>query len=227
MRRRPEPETEFDRLAAKYHVVRTTVEAGGRSFELWRPRSADELISEADFAHDERLPYWADIWPSSVVLAGWMLRQEGGGRALLELGCGLGLVTAAASIAGFRPTATDYYEDALRFARENVTDNGGGEIATRMVDWRAFPDDLGTFDVVVASDVLYEKAYGALVAAAIASTLSPTGFAIVADPGRIAAADFVKQCEVHGMTVEKAERIAYPIGDVTQHIDLYRVGRER
>ncbi|MFM8780678.1 MAG: methyltransferase domain-containing protein, partial [Gemmatimonadota bacterium] len=38
----------------------------------------------------------------------------------LELGCGLGLVTLAAQRAGYAVTATDYYEDALRFAARNT-----------------------------------------------------------------------------------------------------------
>ena len=42
---------------------------------LASPRSAEELINEADFARDERLPYWADVWPSAIAMAralpGW------------------------------------------------------------------------------------------------------------------------------------------------------------
>ena len=30
-----------------------------------RPRSAEDLIDEDDYARDERLPYWAELWPSA------------------------------------------------------------------------------------------------------------------------------------------------------------------
>ena len=223
MSRRDEAASAFDDLARRFHVISTEVEVGPRVFRIWRPRSADELISAEDFDKDERLPYWADIWPSSLVLAGWMLEQHGATRRVLELGCGLGVVTTAACIAGYRATATDYYEDALRFARENVAENAGATIETRLVDWRDFPADLGRFDLVLASDVLYERPYGALVASAIHRSLAPGGAGVVADPGRIAAGDFVRECEVLGMRVEKMDRVPIAIGEITQHIDLYRV----
>ena len=48
--------------------------------------------------------------------------------------------------------ATDYYADALLFARRNSLRNVKREPETRLVDWRAFPTDLGRFDLVLASD---------------------------------------------------------------------------
>ena len=53
----------------RFAVVETRVDVAGRRFDLLHPRSADELISEDEFDVDERLPYWADIWPSARVLA--------------------------------------------------------------------------------------------------------------------------------------------------------------
>jgi ETFB lysine methyltransferase len=149
--------------------------------------------------------------------------MRGASRTLLELGCGAGLVAAAATLAGFDVTATDYYEDSLRFTRLNVARNGGADPTVRLVDWRDLPPDLGAFDVVVASDVLYEHTYGALVAAAIARTLRPTGVAVLADPGRIAAGDFVDAARRHGLEVWTADRVRYKHGDATQTIDLYEL----
>jgi ETFB lysine methyltransferase len=100
-------------LATRFDLVEHTVTIGGWPVVLRKPRAADALISEADFAHDERLPYWADLWPSSTVLAEHALTQAGAGRTLLELGCGLGLATIGAMRAGFTVTASDYYDDAL------------------------------------------------------------------------------------------------------------------
>jgi predicted nicotinamide N-methyase len=69
---------------------------------------------------DERLPYWADVWPSARVLAERVATMQVDDRRFLELGCGAGLVSVAAAIAGFDITATDYYEEALRFTALNV-----------------------------------------------------------------------------------------------------------
>jgi ETFB lysine methyltransferase len=212
-----------EQIERRFRTTRTTVTAGAHTIELVHPATPEDLIDEADFDRDERLPYWADLWPSAVVLARRVAAMRSDGRALLELGCGAGLVAAAAALSGFDVTATDYYEDSLLFTRLNVARNGGSDPMVRLVDWRDFPPDLGTFDVVVASDVLYEHTYGALVAAAIARVLRPTGLAILADPGRIAAGDFVDAARRHGLEVWTADRVRYAHGDATQTIDLYEL----
>jgi ETFB lysine methyltransferase len=212
-----------EELDRRFRTTRTVVTAGGQTIELVHPATPDDLIDEAAFERDERLPYWADVWPSAIVLARAVAVMRGASRTLLELGCGAGLVAAAATLAGFDVTATDYYEDSLRFTRLNVARNGGADPTVRLVDWRDLPPDLGAFDVVVASDVLYEHTYGALVAAAIARTLRPTGVAVLADPGRIAAGDFVDAARRHGLEVWTADRVRYKHGDATQTIDLYEV----
>lgn len=210
-------------LRRRFRVAESPVPLGEREVELLHPASADELISEEDYIRDERLPYWAEPWPSGLVLAGVLASLKGHGLRLLELGCGAGLVATAAALAGFSVTATDYYDDALGFAWLNVWRTAHRSIDTRMVDWRAMPDDLAGFDVVIASDVLYEKPYATLVAAAIARTLAPTGVAIVADPGRTAAPAFVEQLAVEGLQVARTTRIPYANGEIRQTIDLYEI----
>ena len=210
-------------LERRFRVTETRVEVGARSFVVRHPASADELINEEDFARDERLPYWADIWPSARVLAARLLEENGAGRSLVELGCGAGLVSAAAAMAGFDVTATDYYEDALRFARVNANRNAGRDIATRLLDWRDIPRDIGRFDCVVASDVLYERTYGALVASVLARLVAPGGFAFVADPGRIARDDFLRSLEPLGLAVARRDDVAYEEGAIRQTIALIRV----
>lgn len=210
-------------LERRFRTTRTTVSAGAHTIELVHPASPDELIDEEAFERDERLPYWADVWPAAIVLARRIAGEKGSGRRLLELGCGAGLVAVAASLAGFAVTATDYYEDSLLFTRMNVIRNGGELAATRLVDWRDMPSDLGTFDVVVASDVLYEHTHGDLVAAAVARTLAPRGLAILADPGRIAAGDFVDAARQRGLEVHTADRVRFKHGEAAQTIDLYEL----
>jgi ETFB lysine methyltransferase len=216
-------ETLAEQLERRFRTTRTTVTAGAHTIELVHPATPDDLIDEADFERDERLPYWADLWPSAVVLARRLAAMRSGGRTLLELGCGAGLVATAAALSGFDVTATDYYEDSLLFTRLNVARNGGSEPTVRLVDWRDLPPDLGTFDVVVASDVLYEHTYGAVVAAAIARALRPTGLAILADPGRVAAGDFVDAARRRGLEVWTADRVRYAHGEAMQTIDLYEL----
>ena len=208
-------------LERRFRTATRTVEIGGRDVQLLSPANADDLISEDDYVKDERLPYWADLWPSAQILAAEVRTMRLAGQRVLELGCGLGLVAASAAMAGADVTATDYYDDAVLFASLNVAEATGTTINARMVDWTAMPEDLGRFDVVLTSDVLYEPRYAVLVADAIATTLVRGGEAIVADPGRIACEDFLNECRTRGLVVSAADRRPYVAGDIKQTITLY------
>lgn len=209
-------------LERRFRTATRTVHIGGRDITLLSPANADDLISEDDYVLDERLPYWADLWPSAQILAREVRTMRLAGQRVLELGCGLGIVAIAATLAGADVTATDYYEDAILFARLNVAEATGREIATRMVNWVDMPPDLGRFDVVLASDVLYEHRYAALVAGAIAATLVKGGEAVVADPGRIALDEFLEECRDRGLASESATH-AYADGDIRQTITLWKL----
>ena len=89
----------------------------------------------------------------------------------------------------------------------------GSRSTTRMVNWVDLPADLGKFDVVLASDVLYEHRYASLVANAIASTLVRGGEAIVADPGRIALQEFLDECTALGLDHEADPQAVRRRGD--------------
>ncbi len=204
-------------------VEDATVEA--HTFSILKPANSDDLIREEDFVKDERLPYWADVWPSSLILAGKLLELDGRGKTALELGCGVGLSTLAATKAGFDMLSTDYYEDALDVTRANVFRNLGRLARTRLVDWRHFPANLGEFDLVFASDVLYEKEYALLLPAILDQVLSPGGFALIADPGRVAAPVFVEACGEHGLVIEAKETRPFEVGEIRQKIDIYSIRR--
>ncbi|HEY0780771.1 MAG TPA: methyltransferase domain-containing protein [Gemmatirosa sp.] len=212
-------------LEREFVTVVEDVPVAHTTFSILRPAEPEELIDEDAFAHDERLPYWADVWPSTRVLAARLLAERGAGRRLLELGCGSGVAAVAAAHAGFAVTATDYYADALRFTAANVWRATGHACATRLVDWRAMPRDLGHFDVIVASDVLYERPYAALVARAIAGTLARGGIALVTDPGRIAAPAFVDAAQELGLVVREAEAEVIEANGTRQTIVTYALGR--
>ena len=215
----------LEELRAEFDVSQTEVVLAGRRVVIHHPRNADDLISEDDFVADERLPYWADLWPSARVLAERIVSTASEERRFLELGCGAGLVSVAAAIAGFDVTATDYYEEALRFTALNVLLNTGVLIDTRIGDWRRFPHDLGRFDLVAASDVLYEQAHAGLIASVIDRTLTGRGSAIIADPGRLAAPQFIEECQTRGMPTAILERVPFEDGSIRQTIDLYQVQR--
>lgn len=212
-------------LEQRFDTSVDDVFVGDRTFSILRPRNSDDLIREEDFVEDERLPYWADIWPSSIILATEILKRRGDGRRLLELGCGVGLVTTAAMASGHQVIATDYYTDALAFTRANAFRNLGESPEAIMMNWRSFPTEVKAFDKVIASDVLYESEYAKLLPTILKGALSLHGVALIADPGRIAAPEFLEVCDDVGLELLGQETFPFSIGEINQQIVVYELGR--
>jgi predicted nicotinamide N-methyase len=209
----------FDR----FEPVERRIDVGDRPVSIWRPPDMESLIDLAAFEADERIPYWADVWESAIVLAEDLAAMDGAGKNLLELGCGLGLPSLVAARAGFTVTATDYEETALEGVRYNAERNRIGGLRTLVLDWRNLPEDLGTFDLVVAADVLYETHHPAVLAATILRTLAPSGLGLVADPCRAKAAGFAPAARAAGMAVSKT-RARRPHGATEgPHVEIHRV----
>lgn len=214
---------ELASLEHRFVLQAREVAIAGRTWRLDRPRSAEDLINDADFARDERLPYWADLWASAIVLAGEVATLEGTAKRAVEFGAGLGLPSLVAASVGFNVTATDYYDDALLFARRNAVGNLGHDIATAHVDWRAMPDGLGRFDLVLAADVLYERPYAALVARAVTDALAVDGVALIADPGRVALQACLDECAARGAAVAERCAVRHVDGEAKHTITIYEV----
>lgn len=197
-------------LRARFATRTETFEEGPLSLEILLPDAAEELIDEAEFDADERLPYWADLWPSARALARRLLGAAPAGR-VLELGSGVALPSLVLLWRGADVLATDWYADALLFARANAERNGLPALATAEVDWRDVPEELGRFELVIAADVLYEMRNAESLSLALPRVLAPGGTALVADPGRVYRSEFVARMAWRGWTVEEA-RVREPTG---------------
>jgi len=160
-------------------------------------------IDPITFADDERLPYWAELWPSAIGLARYLDREVSlHGKHVLELGCGLGLLGVVAARDGARMLCTDYEAEALAFARRNALQNGCRHVRFRLVDWRR-PALKRRYDAILASDVIYEaRNFGPLVAL-LQRFLARGGSAYFADPGRPNAVPFFALLRQRGFTYQK------------------------
>jgi predicted nicotinamide N-methyase len=159
------------------------VEVSGRAYRLTHPSVADDLIDEQEFDEDDRLPYWAEIWPSAIALARRLSKEDLAGRRVVELGVGVGLPTLVALDRGASVLATDYYAAALDFTRHNARQNGLAESETALLDWHDGPG-ADAFDLVIAADVMYEERSTRSLARLLPGLLGPGGEALFADPGR-------------------------------------------
>ena len=125
------------------------------------------------------------------------------------MGCGVGLPSVAALDRGARVLATDHYEAALDFAAHNARANLGRGLETSLLDWRSprLGNLEGAFDLVYAADVLYERGNVPLLADLIPGLLKPDARALIADPRRAPAPDFLREMEGRGFRVSTEEAV--------------------
>jgi predicted nicotinamide N-methyase len=165
---------------------------GGREVLVLRPRDAEELLSEEAFAHEEFLPYWAELWPSALALARAVAARALHGGRVVELGCGLGLPAIVAAQDGGRVLATDWAPDAIAFAQRNARHNGV-ELDTAVESWtqpRRVTAE-APWDLVLGSDLLYEARNVEPLLELLPRLVGARGEAWIADPGRAPAERFL------------------------------------
>ncbi len=215
-----------DRLAARYQLGRTPVQVGGRSWSVLGPADPDSLIDSLPPNDDDRLPYWAQLWPAGQVLAAAILTTDAlAGQRVLELGCGLGLTAAAALVAGADLLAVDCESDALAFAADNAQALAGVSLVTKLGNWRSADPCTWLeppYDVILAADVLYEQRDVVPLAALVPRLLGPGGWLWLAEPRREAGGRFV---ELLGEAGWSDAVQAVPFDDRGQRlvVDLHRL----
>lgn len=112
-------------------------------------------------------PLFGLLWPSSQQLASYMMaRPVIDSERILEVGCGLALASMVCHRRGDDVTASDCHPLTGAFLRENLALNDMAPLAYRHGDWGAdedqapthnYPMVTGRFDLIMGSDVLYER----------------------------------------------------------------------
>lgn len=188
----------------------------------------DELLDgmdDASFqASDERMPYWALLWPSGEALARHVLEARGlAGKRVLDLGCGVAPEALAAARQGARVTCLDWAPEPEALVRLSAGRLGVTLQRFVVADWRTPPADLGTFDLVLGADVLYEARNAEPVAAFLATHLAPGGEAWLADPGRLHARDFPEVAARAGLVLRGSQPLL--CADREVRVTLWRYAR--
>jgi predicted nicotinamide N-methyase len=190
-------------------VTVSRLEFAGYSVGVVRPADPDlmldDLVVHAWNQRDDYMPYWAYMWPGSLLLAEVVAREpwaeENRPREVLEIGCGVGLAGLVCLSRGLRVCFSDYDQAALDFVARSAEVNGWGSthFRTRLLDWRDLPAE--TYPVIVGSDLLYERRLVPLVAGVLAALLEPGGMGLLSCPGRASAQGFPAALEALGLDV--------------------------
>jgi len=133
------------------------------------------------------------VWDSSQVLAHLMLEQEVVGQRILEVGCGIGLASLVLNERHADITATDHHPEAGHFLKTNVGLNNGRPIPFVRASWSDSMSDLGCFDIIIGSDLLYEPDHVNQLSAFIVQHSKPDCSVIIVDPGRFLHTRFSKR----------------------------------
>jgi predicted nicotinamide N-methyase len=194
-------------------LICQTVPLEEGELHLLQTRDAAELPDDGRVEWAPLVPYWSVLWRSGLALGREVSRRCFAGLRIVELGCGMGVPSLAASRSGAAVLATDASSEAVELLECNASRNGL-DVDTAQVDW-ASPARLlmrGPFDLVLAADVLYERASVSQLLALLPE-LAPR--VLLADPGRPAADAFLVEAQTRWTVETKASGVVniHELGD--------------
>lgn len=143
-------------------------------------------------------PLFGQPWPSGQRLAEAMHGHCVDGKRILELGCGIGLASLVLQRRGADVVASDMHPLAESFLAYNAALNGLPAVHFRRIDWTRHCATLGRFDLIIASDVMYERGHADVLAATIARYAHDTAEIVVVDPRRGHAPHFLRALATQG-----------------------------
>ena len=211
----PDPLQEMKQhFLSQYPLEDTYCHIGQNRFHLLAIPDAelllDQLLDQGDESEDvvdERLPYWAELWPSAIALSEHLL--EGcnieAQTSVIELGCGMGLCGMVAATLGAEVLLTDYAPQALELAQLNWQLNKLPPPTCQVMDWRS-PQTEKRADLILASDVAYEERFFQPLIDTFKLLLNPGGTIMLSEPHRELAFDFFDRLEEQGFAYHSIDR---------------------
>jgi predicted nicotinamide N-methyase len=156
-------------------------------------------------------PLFGLLWPSGARLAACMAaRPLCAGERILEIGCGLALASLVLHRRGADVTASDCHPLAAGFLKKNLRLNGLAPMKYRHGQWGApvpprVPAGVhapsvvrGRFDLIIGSDLLYERDEGMGLAGFIEHHAAPRAEVWIVDPDRGNRPAFNRQMAARG-----------------------------
>ncbi|MFT7090727.1 MAG: putative nicotinamide N-methyase [Candidatus Azotimanducaceae bacterium] len=147
-------------------------------------------------------PLFGVVWDAGDAMARHLLTADIEGKRVLEVGCGIGVSSLILNRRGADITAMDYHPEVGKFLARNVELNGDQPIRFVQGSWNDELPELGEFDLIVGSDLLYEEEHAEALAKFVVRKLAEGGDILFADPGRGFRGRFAKKLEAAGFRYE-------------------------
>jgi predicted nicotinamide N-methyase len=157
-------------------------------------------------------PLFGMVWPSALVLAAHLQDAVLGQRRILEVGCGLALASLSLHRRHGDVTASDCHPLAGTFLGENLKLNALPALPYLHGDWATVNTELGLFDLIIGSDVLYERDQPGLLAAFIERHSQAAMEVVIVDPDRGNRAGFNRLMDTLGFDREELKVRQLPDG---------------
>lgn len=155
--------------------------------------SDDEGVAESLGISSASWPLFGVIWGSGELLAHLMFDYNIEGKRILEVGCGIALASLVLNHRHANITATDYHPEAGNFLLENTKLNHDKDIPFIRTGWADAETNLGKFDLIIGSDLLYEAEHVDMLATFINQHAAEHCEIVLIDPGRGQHARFSKK----------------------------------
>jgi predicted nicotinamide N-methyase len=181
-----------------YRIKYSTLSIGAEDFHLCSLRDKQQFADADGVAEEAGIssatwPLFGQLWPSGEVLAVAMQLFPVTGLRILELGCGLGLTSLVLQRLGADITASDYHPLAGEFLLRNTALNLLQPINYVRCDWALDYPEMGLFNLIIGSDLLYERDHPAMLAGFIDRHSLATARVLMVDPRRGHASSFSRE----------------------------------
>jgi predicted nicotinamide N-methyase len=200
-------------IKVKYKTQITQRKLGEKIYVLETIRSLDEAIDlvceslseeeQKDPFAEDLCPYFGILWPAAEALSQFLFDHPELviKQTILELGCGLGYPSIVATHLGGEVLATDFHPDVEEYFQRNCR-HSVMKCRYQRLNWREDKSEIGKFDLVMGSDVLYESKHPSEVARGLIRFLKPKGRIVLSDPGRAYLQQFVTAMHQEGYKEE-------------------------
>lgn len=158
--------------------------------------------AEAAGISREAFPLFGIVWGSAEVLANLLIKEQLSHKRVLEVGCGMGLASHLINALENNITAMDIHPITQELLDDNAALNNQRPISFFQGSWSDETLQLGSFDLIIGRDILYEPKHVRYLAGFLDRHLEASGEVVIVDPDRGQSREFVMDMKSRGFNTK-------------------------